>query len=130
MSEDGTFSFLLFRRRFGMAFVGPCHVTPFFYGYVRSCPGGSEVIGVLTLYPFVELLIALLSLASLVAGTVCAWSVVAIGEFPPATGWACFASAFLGGGMLALGRRYALADKPLIRQYLTECAGGRSAPYR
>jgi hypothetical protein len=130
MSDDDTFRFLLFRRRLGMAFVGPCHVTPFFYGVVRSRPGGAEVIGVLTFYPFVTLLIALHLLGSAVGAAVCAGTVVAIGEFPPAAGWASFACAFLGGGMLALGRWFARADGPVIRRYLMECVEDPSGPYR
>jgi hypothetical protein len=129
MAEDGTFAFLLFRRRFGT--VAPCAVTSFFYGQVRSSQGGSEVLGRLTLHPSAKGLIALLFVAALVGGAVCAWSVATIPDCAPRAGWAVSSAyAAIAAVMLGLRRRFARTDGPVILRYLTECAGDESGPYR
>jgi hypothetical protein len=131
MSWDGSLYFLLFRRRAATAYVGPCQVTSFFYGEVRSYEGGSEVLGRLTVYPFAKLLVALLFFAALAGSAVCAWSVATIPDCSPQAGWAVSVGcAVVGSAMLALRWRFASVDGPVIGKYLEECAGDESRPYR
>ncbi len=116
--EDDTVGFLLFRRRYGAGYLPPCSVSPFLYGEVRPCQDGSEVLGVLTLYPFTKVVIALLLSSGFVGAAFCAWLGATL------IGWvASLAAAALGGAMLGLARRFAHADSPVIRRYLATCAG-------